>query len=691
MGKDIRTISDCNVRPEILGLELLLSPFTQFNSSQRSNMFSSNISQALVIDGCEPPRIGSGYEQMFGDYSFDTTKRKSDGQLFDVIPKFEVGFGSSHITDNPKKTVVLITDEGVDCIEISSYTQLYNGFGYKNNISPNMMFLNSESGSFIDKDMEFTKPPNHKDGMYCLGVNANIVFMSMPQVTQDAIVLSESFAKKCSHPGIYTIKIFLDESSLPINLYGNETEPKLFPDIGEQVNDDGILMAIRNKDEESFADLIESSLNRVQISTDNLIKAPLGSTVLDVQVYSSQVAMRKLSNNPGIMGQLVKYQQQHYTYYRKVIDCYNRLKQEGYTKFTPRFNDLVTRCMCLKKVVGSEKKVNLIDKRVPVDYFVLEITYSFPRVVSKGFKYAGRGGDKGVVSDIWPDEHMPLDQQGLRADMIVSPESMPNRLNPSQSYEQFYNRLCTLIVDRYRRGELGNNKQAYEYILELLTDIRPEYGRQIREYCSNEAKREDLMNDIMNDGLYLIIPPFCNNITEENVLMLASKYGYVESPVTYSYKTSDGSLTTETTISPACIGSKYVYLLSKIPSMQASALSVSYINQFGIPTKAKSKSIKMQHLYGSTPLRFGEDEISMLIMGMTPESVARFLGIRANCIQATETMIEKLLTTRSPSAIKNIGVSTDYMVKNSIPAKLLSHYFGIIGYDIGEHSIGRCK
>ena len=93
MEADQRTISDVNIRPELIGLESLLSPFVQCNSAQRADMFSSNIGQAVVLYGSEMPRIGSGYEQMFGDYTFDKTKREYDAQLFDVIPKFEVGYG----------------------------------------------------------------------------------------------------------------------------------------------------------------------------------------------------------------------------------------------------------------------------------------------------------------------------------------------------------------------------------------------------------------------------------------------------------------------------------------------------------------------------------------------------------------------------------------------------------------------
>jgi hypothetical protein len=689
MNTDPRAVADVNVRPEIIGMEALLTPFPQFISSQRADMFSSNISQALVTDGCEMPRIGSGYEQMVGDYSFDTTKRTSQGQLYDVIPKFEVGYGAGGVLDSPHKTVVIATDDGLDCIEISNYTDLYNGFGYRNVLTTNALFLNKEAGTYIPQDMVFSHPPNHKQGAYCMGVNANTAYMTCMQATEDALVISESLAKRCEHTAIYTAKVFIEEDHAPVNLYGTETDPKIFPDIGEMVNEDGILMSVRPKNEAVFADLIEFALNRPQFTTDtNIVKVPAGSTVIDVQVFSSTKAMRKLSNNPGIMAQLVKYQNQHYTYYSKVIACYQRAKKEG-LKIAPRFNDLVTRCMCLRRQGSAEKKIVLVDKRTPIKYFVVEITYSYTRKVSRGFKFAGRAGDKGVVSDIWPDSHMPVDEQGIRADIIISPESVANRLNPSQLYEQFINRMCVLVTDRYRRGELGDDNASFEYIMQFVTDIREEYGRQLREYHQHPSRRIELLDDIRADGLYLIIVPFCKDITIERMQQLAIKYEYIESPVTYTYKLPDGTDTTITTVHPVSIGSKYLYLLCKIPQMQTASMEVSYVNQFGLPSKTKSKFVKMQHLYSPTPLRFGEDEISILVMGLQPEQVVRLLGPRVNCIQSTEWLIEKLLTAKNPSAIGSLPMTTDYMVSNSVPAKLFNHFMGVVGFDTSKTSTGR--
>lgn len=689
METDVRTVADTTVRPELIGTEALLMPFIQHVSSQRANMFASNIAQALVLNGCEPARIGSGYEQMFGKYTFNASRRKHDGQLIDIIPKFEPGIGKHRISESPSKMMFMDTDEeGVDYFEIDSYASPHDGFGYKLNHKQNLMFMNSESGAFIEKDTIFTEAPNHVDGQYCMGVNANVAYMPLPEATMDAIVISDSLAKKCAHTAIHTVKIVLEKEHLPINLYGTQEDPQIFPDIGQQVNEDGVLLALRDKNSANFADLIEPLLYHVQHSSDTITRAPVGATVIDVQVYSHHNEYKKLKDNPGIMTQPVKYQEQHYNTYSRIIALYYKCVKEG-RRISPHFNDLVTRAMALNKKRKSDKNINLIDKRKPIKYFVVEITYEYTRKVSKGFKYAGRSGDKGVLSVIWPDANMPVDQNGIRADMVISPESVANRLNPSQNYEQFYNRMCKLITDRYRRGELGNNSQAFKYITDFITDVRAEYGRQIVEDCCTPARRDEFLDDVLDEGIYLVIPPFCKDVNIERIALIAEKYNYCETPVTYTYTTSDGELKTVTTKRPICIGSKYVYLLCKIPQMQASALEATYINQFAIPTKTKSKEVKSQHLYGVTPLRIGEDEVNILLMSMPPEIVVRFLGIRANCVQATNMLMEKLLTAKKPSAIRKINMTNKAIEKNNVVAKITSHLLGLCGHDVSETSIAR--
>jgi DNA-directed RNA polymerase beta subunit len=683
--------SDMNIRPELLGLEVMLCPMPQHISSQRSAMFASNITQALVLDGNEPPQIGTGYEKKFMDFDFNTTKRKNDIQIIDIIPKFKPHFGSSQIKSNPLSTVIFrdCTTGEVDYFDISSYTALYDGFGYLNKLR-NIHLLKKDS--FVPKDVVFATAPNHHENLYGQGTNANVAFMPMWETTEDAFVISEDLARKTSHQAITTVKIKIDKDSVPLNLYGSSDEYKPMPDIDERVGENGIIIGIRPLETSSYlADTTDEALAEPEYVHDNLFVAPVGSTILDIQVYCSNKTFRSVSQNPGTFAQLMKYQEHHHAYYERVLEVYRYARSQNLT-IGSKLNSLITRCLHLKLAKsheGARQSVQLMDKRDPVDFITVEITYGYHRKVSKGFKFTGRDGAKGVVSAVWANEDMPVDEQGMRADIIISPESAFNRMNPAQLYEQFYNRASTLIQQRLIRNELGNTNKAVEYILGYITDCRKVYGDFLRTKIKTKDQKEMFLMGVEKDGIMLIIPPFCKDVSPEKVLKIAKKYKIVESPVTYTQRRSNGRSKTVVTREPVCIGSKYLYLLGKIPLAMLSSVQVGYINQFGTPTKPESKATKAQHLYSQTPIRYGEDEICMLTMSLGSDTVARFIGTTANSPTAIQATANELLTNPKPSQIGHIPMTTKEVVSTNVNVGIFTHMMGAVGYDVSENATGR--
>ena len=69
---------DLAIRPEYLGTPQLLAPFVHHTSSQRGMMYSSHLSQALVLDGAEQPRIMTGYEKVIGNYEITSCRVEQD-------------------------------------------------------------------------------------------------------------------------------------------------------------------------------------------------------------------------------------------------------------------------------------------------------------------------------------------------------------------------------------------------------------------------------------------------------------------------------------------------------------------------------------------------------------------------------------------------------------------------------------
>lgn len=671
--------SNLNVNLKCLGLEVLLIPYLQFISSQRSTMFCSNISQAIPTEGNEPPHTMTGLEHRFGKYEFDNTVRDQDIEILDIIPKFKVNLGVQRINTNPSLTVVYVgqNDRKVGCFNIDTHTVLSDHFGYINKWTDNIHHL--KLNSFIPKDMKFITSPIHKGDMYCPGINANVANMTIPEVAEDAFVVSKSFADKLTHIGMDTLELSLSQNHVPLNLFGSEDEYKFIPDVGEVVGDDGILMATRKINDDSFiTDMTDEALTSCQFLHDRVYPAPPGSVITDIQVYTNpKIRSCKGANNN--YSQILKYQEQHYEYYRSIIKAYENAKKKGYIHITDKFNSLVTKAIGI--LPSKDNKIVLMDKREPVSFAHIKITYMFERRIHKGAKLTGRDGQKGTISDIWDDELMPIDDNGIRADLIIAPESGFNRMIMSQSYESFFNRGSNIIRQRIINNEIGDIDQTYNYILDYVGMINPNMVDTIENYAKSHS-REEVIETIKETWLYLIIPPFLNTIKPELALQISEKFNIKETPVTYGIKLSDGSIEYKRTKENVCIGSKYILLLSKIPQYQMSSTEVGYVSQFKIPHKVSDKQVKVQSPIGETPIRFGEDESAALIVAVDKMAIGRFMGTQANSSKIVSELSMRLIADKYPTKLDHIDVSTEDIIKNNNVIGLANHLFGCIGISI---------
>ncbi len=97
---------------------------------------------------------------------------------------------------------------------------------------------------------------------------------------------------------------------------------------------------------------------------------------------------------------------------------------------------------CRKKIRGAQQKLNrVIQKLTRGDELptgVLEkvrVEIATKRQLSVGDKFAGRHGNKGVVSKIMKVEDMPFLEDGTAVQMLLNPLGVPSRMNVGQLFE----------------------------------------------------------------------------------------------------------------------------------------------------------------------------------------------------------------------------------------------------------------
>ena len=672
-------ISDLSVHPAMVGTPALISPMLQFISSQRGLMLSSNAPQMMVVDGCQTAKIQSGYETKIGKYEFDRSTRDQDVQIVAVVPKFRVNAGMQKIKNNPSLTVIYIgADDGkVGYFEVDSYTALYSGFGY---INKQMNFDQLQEGRLVNKETKFVTSPNHENGLYKMGVNAKVAYLPLWATTEDAFVISKSLQKRLSHTVIDSVTIDVRIDDIPLNLYGGEDEYKTFPEIGEQVREDGILIGFRKRNKSSFlTDMTDEKLRTAEEFHDDLYRAQAGATIIDVEIFTNHKKYLELCADTAYV-QLMQYQDQYRAYWAAIVDTYEQMVQEG-REVTPAFNTLVTSCKgwCYTK---DGKSMFLMNKKEPVDFIRIKITYAYQREVNKGYKLVGNAGNKGVISDILDDEDMPTMEDGTRADILITGASPFNRLNGGQYYEQYINYVSDVVVRNLWTKKWNSIEEQYAYILDYLHEVRPIFAEYVRE--KTKGYEDDFVDSCKQHGIYMVIPPFCDSIHPEMIDRLAKKYGIRRTPITYCAKDGKGGKKTIKTCTEALCGDLYIHLLGKIPIDQLNCIEFGYQSQFLSPIKPNSKTLKAQHMFGQTPIRYGEDETAILTMCCGAMTTVRLLCTYSNSPSAIERLQRLLLTAPKPSAIYDLGMSTEEMIDGASNIGIFKHQLAAVGFEIEE-------
>lgn len=676
-------------------------------------MFASHLSQAMVLDGAEPPEIATGFETIVGDYEFNPSHRDDDIQILAVILKYIPGLGAFPLKANSNPTTTVIyrrnSDNKVSYFDLHRYTKGSDGYGYENKLSNTNLLVKD---NFISKDVKFQTSPAHKDGMYAMGLNANTAYISLDSVTEDAFVISESLARKMQSTAIRTINFQVGVNQIPLNLYGNENEYKFMPDIGESIRADGIICGFRKPDDISFvSDTQIDALSRPQPLHDILYFAQqTDGVIIDINIYVNK--KHKIPKN--IYYQIQKYQEQNVRYHTAVIDAYTEVKHRGY-EITETFNSLVARNYALLRASGASKipelakkpNITLVQKKDPIEFLSISITYAYPNVVSSGYKFTGRNGDKGVACKICPDEEMPIDDFGMRVHLIIDPTTILNRMNSGQSYVQDLSRCNQFMRWRIEHMVQGgdprigftrmlptgvqtpiippvaddvNCNTPFDLLMNYFHDVNPNYAELIlRDVIKTEQDKIDLINYVIHRGIYLVIPPFLKHLGPVWMLELERKYPAPTTSLILTTIRRDGRKKIDRTRIPICVGAKYIYCLYKIPHLKAAG--PAYINQHKTPIHPSTHA-KLQYPIAQTPLRHGEDEIRNQVMAVGSPATARMMALYANSSEGVDMLMRELITSPHPTQLDRVNMTTRELIETNNINRTMQHLFSTFGVNI---------
>lgn len=565
-------------------------PYNPTNSGARKIMNGTHQSHTLVLTRGEVPYIMTGFENRFGERSSSILKTETDYEVVAKISKFS--YAPNH------HYFIIVRDLNkpeLDIIERVSYNHRTEMYGYLHNntimdsyATPGMII---PKGEVIRRSTGFDQFGNKTNGR-----NINVMYEALDDNMEDSVVISDYCSKILSAPLIRNVSIIINENDIPLNLYGNDTMYKIFPDIGEDIKD-GILMAYRReKREESIYTQSVARLQQIMMSDD---KVSLKGKVIDIDI--------KCNNPEHIRSR--SYNQQFLAYYNDRMRFNNELIAvvapfiaQGYKLSY----ELLKRFTLANDEINGKK---FIDKKA-FSNIIIEFSVMENRVLGIGDKVADRYGGKGVVSKIVPQENMPKLPNGQYIDMIKNSSTMYNRENAAQVFELELNYISMNILDLIRGSKI-TAEDALDMIYKFLDIISPGEADYMRRYTARYDYNELIMfieSMLARTCIYVSNLPVTECIDIDILAKLYDAFPWIEQCyLQVPMINSNNQIRYVQTRRPVIAAPQYCIRLKQFAEEKFSATSLSSTNIMNENAKSKAaKNYKEPH--SSTPIKFGQME-----------------------------------------------------------------------------------
>lgn len=371
-----------------------LNPWDGHDSSSRKQMMSSHISQTLVIKGATERRCQTGMEREFGKYTF-STKMPVDAEIIKVIERYRHTIGQDSIRKNPQ-SIVLYEDVNTKEIGMLSVTEhcsyhQYFGFPYKNKPALSQI----HTGAFIKAGTILQDSPSITDsGGYMFGRECNFAFASLPAASEDGVVVSRDILPKLGFTTYEHRVVEWGSKRFPLNLYGDAENFKAFPDIGDLVRPDGLLMCLRTFDE--LLSPVEQNINDLRepdyVYDKCTYAVGTGGRIVDIKVHHDTDS--SYAGTPmGMELQAERYDNHRRHFYSELLAEHARLRRQrgAQLRITPELHRMLVEA---QSVVGDTKgkRVNKLYRQSPLDDWRVEFVIQFDIVPTIGFKISDLHG-----------------------------------------------------------------------------------------------------------------------------------------------------------------------------------------------------------------------------------------------------------------------------------------------------------
>lgn len=496
---------------------LLSHPYQ--SAGPRQHMFSTHYAQHVMLKNPETPRNFTGWENQFGKYLNSFYKSDKSWEIVAKIVRHQ---------SFPEIQYLLVVKEvgtnNYDTIKVSHYEKLSDQHGY---LRPFTNMDNKRPGNIITRG-DFVYKANSLDefGNYRYGRNYKVAFLLIPEVKDDAIVMSESAAKSTQFDLITKTELVINKNDVLLNIYGDLQNYKSFPMVGEMISDKGILLATRKMEKKNLsADFTDMALQNIYY-TDNKFGAHGKVVDIDIAVNDVEELTTDLHRQ-----QLAEIYNDQFRYNEEIVNILQPIVSNRNNRTTDRLeNELFNaRNYITPNIKYSSNTGNF-------EFAHITIYTCETQCLTQAMKTTNRCGGKAVISHIWPDEMMPIDANGVRAEVIASANGIPGRGNPDQLFDQHISYTSDEILRRMKKAKTP--EEAIKIQNDYLTYMSPEWGEYNKEVDKHRTKkeREEYLEALFSSrlGLYMYNPPIEGAIGWQKLKEIGRKYNIKVSKVKMS-------------------------------------------------------------------------------------------------------------------------------------------------------------
>ena len=537
--------------------------------------------QRVVLTNPEFPMVYTGAENEFGKLSSWDVTAEADLEIKRIFTKFK-----DYPEYSPVAYIYLNKATGkYGCKVLSPVVRITEKYGFR----MKNLIANKHEGDIIPKDLPITQSSSYVNDLYCGGRNLRMAYIVHPDVTEDALIISDYAAQVLAFDMVDEVTVDIGKNAYLRNRYGKNGAYKPFPNIGEWIEDD-VICSIR---ENSFV----SSVAEASVPHIN-----------DKNIYSHGIIM-----DIDILTNVEVENEQFNSYLRQITDWYNDI----YSYISKIIKDPYQDDTTLLDIYNKAEKF-LFSKAMWADKeYIADTIMKFkvlqPTPIKVGQKVTGRYGNKSVVAKIVKRELMPrtveYDDDGKAIpgterpiDMLANGLAVPNRIIAFATYEgkMTYQseRIHQHIKKLYEEG--ATNEQIMEIVLDFIgTFSKQQCAELTRVY---HMSPNEVVADILKNGIYINIEPLNETCVRDALIECDEKWKDVFKP--YKIKTKlrhrwveiDGEYN---------VGYQYTWVLKQEPSKYLTAVSTGRTTLYDLAVKTKQYKEHLKH-YSDNAIKFGE-------------------------------------------------------------------------------------